>query len=124
MKKAKGINGKLDTAWSLLIKLIAGHRCECCGKTSYLNSHHVHTRARMSTRWSVINGICLCVGCHIGNKFSAHKTPMSFGRWFEEYKGAEFVDLLIVKSNTTSKLHEFEKELMLEDLKAQINTYK
>ena len=71
MKKKKGIDGKLDIAWSLLVKLRAGMKCEYCGKTSYLNSHHIYSRSKASTRWLPENGISLCVGHHtFSSKFS------------------------------------------------------
>ena len=41
MKKLKGLDGKLDDAWSLLVKLEAGNKCEVCGITTTLNSHHI-----------------------------------------------------------------------------------
>ena len=64
MKVRKGIDGKLDIAWSKLVKLRAGMKCEYCSKTSYLNSHHIYSRSKKSTRWNPDNGICLCVGHH------------------------------------------------------------
>ena len=66
MKKKKGVEGKLDKAWSLLVKLRAGMKCEIQGCTHKptLNSHHIFSRKNASTRWDVENGICLCVGHH------------------------------------------------------------
>ena len=34
IKRKKGIDGKLDTAWSKLVKLRAGNRCEYCKTTT------------------------------------------------------------------------------------------
>jgi len=61
---AKGIDKKLDNAWSKLVKLRAGNKCEIklCGKTKYLNSHHIFTRRNKAVRWSVLNGVALCPG--------------------------------------------------------------
>ena len=122
MKARKGIDKKLDVAWSLLVKLKAGMKCEIpnCGKT-VLNSHHIYSRSKKSTRWSTMNGICLCVGHHtFSSSFSAHKTPLEFIRWLDQYKGQEFMDLLMLKANQTSKLHPFEKELLLQELNKEI----
>jgi len=70
---AKGIDKKLDDAWSELVKLEWGVCCAKCGKTSPLNSHHIYSRSNRSVRWNTTNGICLCVGCHtFSSKFSAH----------------------------------------------------
>lgn len=114
----------LDDAWSLLVKLLAGHKCEVCSKTRPLNSHHIYTRIMKSVRWDVLNGVCLCVGCHIGNKFSAHKTPVTFNAWLMKNRGVEKMDLLEAKAYQISKLHPFEKELLLKELNKEINQLK
>lgn len=125
MKQRKGIDKKLDDCWSELVKLKAGNKCEVCGKRSPLNSHHIFSRSKKSTRWDVKNGLCLCVGHHtFSSKFSAHKTPTEFTFWLIDYKGQEFLDLLTIKANQISKLHAFEKKVLLEDLKKQISEYK
>lgn len=125
MKQRKGVDKKLDDAWSELVKLRAGMKCEYCRKKSPLNSHHIYSRSKKSTRWDVLNGICLCVGCHtFSSKFSAHKTPTEFTYWLEKYKGKEFMELLTIKANQTSKLHPFEKELLLKELQKEINQWK
>jgi hypothetical protein len=101
MKKLKGVDGKLDIAWSKLVKLRAGNKCEYCGKTSYLNSHHIYSRSKRSVRWDVKNGICLCVGHHtFSSTFSAHKTPLEFVKWLENYKGTDYIDNLTFKANS------------------------
>jgi hypothetical protein len=124
MKKLKGIDGKLDIAWSKLVKLKAGMKCEYCGKTTYLNSHHIYSRSKKSLRWNVENGICLCVGHHtFSSTFSAHKTPLEFIRWLDKYKGKKFMDNLMIKANNISKLHNFEKEILLKELNKKIKEY-
>ena len=122
MKTRKGIDGKLDKAWALLVKLRAGMKCEIpnCNKT-VLNSHHIYSRSKKSTRWDVMNGICLCVGHHtFSSTFSAHKTPLEFTEWLTGYMGEEKLMLLRIKANQTSKLHPFEKELLLKELLKEI----
>ena len=124
MKQRKGIDKKLDDAWSLLVKLRAKMQCEVCGKRSPLNSHHIFSRSKKSTRWDVMNGVCLCVGCHtFSSKFSAHKTPTEFTYWLENKKGRDFMELLTLKANQTSKLHAFEKKLLLDELQKEIIAY-
>lgn len=121
MKQRKGIDKKLDDAWSKLVKLKAGNKCEYCGKTSYLNSHHIYSRSKKSTRWHAQNGISLCVGHHtFSSNFSAHKTPLEFMDWLINYKGQDFIDRLRIKANSISKLHNFEKELLLKELEKEI----
>jgi hypothetical protein len=125
MKQLKGIDGKLDKAWSKLVKIRAGMKCEYCGKTSYLNSHHIFSRSKRSTRWNVLNGVCLCVGHHtFSSTFSAHKTPLEFVDWLVNKRGDEFIDRLRFKANSLSKLHPFEKEILLQELNAEIKDYK
>lgn len=93
MKKLKGIDGKLDEAWSYLVKLRALNKCEYCGKQSNLNSHHIFSRSKKSTRWDVLNGICLCVAHHtFSSSFSAHKTPLEFIDWLTKYKGQDYIN--------------------------------
>ena len=124
MKKLKGIDGKLDDAWSLLVKLRAGNKCEYCGKTTHLNSHHIYSRSKRSTRWYVPNGISLCVGHHVfSSGFSAHKTPLSFIDWLKEYRGEDFLFNLRLRANGISKLCKFEKEMILTELQTEIKTY-
>ena len=125
MKVKKGVDGKLDVAWSKLVKLKAGMKCEVplCYK-KVLNSHHIYSRSKKSTRWHVPNGICLCVGHHtFSSTFSAHKTPTEFTEWLINYRGQDFLDRLRLRANTTSKLHGFEKQILLDELNKEIKSY-
>ena len=123
-KKTKSsLDKRLDTAWSKLVKLKSGNKCAVCSSEKALNSHHIYSRAKMSLRWSTKNGICLCVGHHIGVKFSAHKTPIEFTEWLNEKLGPEFMDGLKLMAHTQSNLHEFEKEYLLKELQSEIKNY-
>ena len=125
MKKLKGIDGKLDEAWSELVKLEAGYKCEVCGKNTTLNSHHIFSRSNRSVRWDEANGVCLCVSHHTFNsKFSAHKTPTEFTYWLEEEYGKLFLEELRVKAMSTKKWTKYEKEDLLEELKEKIERLK
>lgn len=117
----KSIDKRLDDVWSQLVKLKAGNKCEVCGKTNNLNSHHLYSRAKKSVRWDTMNGICLCVAHHIGSGFSAHKTPNDFTYWLEERKGKSWMEALRAKANQHSKLHKFEKQLLLKELQKEIS---
>lgn len=118
----KGIDKKLDDAWRELVKLRAGNKCEYCKATNkQLHAHHIFSRSKKSVRWDVNNGISLCAGHHVlSSSFSAHKTPTEFTYWLEGYRGKEYIELLTIKANQTSKLFKFEKELLLEELKKDI----
>lgn len=125
MKKNSGVDGKLDDAWAELVKLRAGMRCEYCGKQTTLNSHHIFSRSKKSTRWDPMNGVSLCVAHHVfSSRFSAHKTSVEFFLWLEETKGRDYVDRLRIKANSVSKLHGFEKELLLQELRNDIKALK
>lgn len=116
----KPIDKKLDIVWSKLVKLKAGNKCAVCGKTKPLNSHHIYSRGNMALRWSIDNGICLCVGHHIGFKFSAHKTSTEFTKWLIAKFGQDFIDKLELYAHTQVKYTEFEKEIILKNLQQEI----
>jgi hypothetical protein len=120
--KKGGIDKQLDDAWSLLVKLRAGMKCEYCKSMKSLNSHHLNSRAKKTVRWIAENGICLCVNHHIGNEFSTHKTSIPFTIWLIKYKGQKFMDDLQWKSNQTGKYTEFEKKILLNELLSQIKS--
>lgn len=124
MKKSKGIDGRLDDAWSLLIKLIAGNKCEYCRNTQTLNSHHVFTRTNKSTRWDTVNGICLCASHHtLNSKFSAHGTPTIFTEWIINKRSENWHNLLRLRAHADGKRTKFEKEIMLKELNKRIKSY-
>ena len=120
----KSLEKELDKEWSLLVKLRAGMKCEYCGNRKQLNSHHLNSRAKRTVRWDVSNGISLCVNHHIGSEFSAHKTSIQFTMWLIKYKGQEFMDNLNWKASQTSHLSFFEKEIILDELRREIEKYK
>lgn len=73
-----------DTKWSKIIRDRDNDTCQVCGNVGNLNAHHIETRSIKSLRFCLENGISLCAGCHVFNhKFSAHKTPEEFKRWFK-----------------------------------------
>ena len=125
MKKLKGIDGRLDISWSKLVKLRANSICEIqgCGKTKHLNSHHIFTRGNRATRWDVKNGVCLCPSHHIlDSKFSAHGSPYAFIKWLVKNKGKNFMEALEFRAHSLSKLHPFEKQILLNELNKEIET--
>jgi len=122
IKTKKGIDKKLDDAWRELVKLRAGNQCEYCkSKNKQLHAHHIFSRSKKGVRWDVLNGIALCAGHHVlSSGFSAHKTPTEFTYWLEDYRGKDYIDRLTIKAHSISKLHNFEKELLLKDLQESI----
>lgn len=85
------VKRKIDTLFSQIIR--ERGKCEHCGKTDNLQAAHIFSRSNMAVRWSFENVLCLCAGCH----FWAHKNPILFVKWVEEYIGNErFVELSTV----------------------------
>lgn len=121
----KSVNKRLDEAWSLLVKIKANFKCEYCGSEQALNSHHIYSRAKVSTRWHIPNGICLCVNHHtFSNKFSAHRTPLEFTEWLEMTKGIDFIESLKFEAKKRVNLDIYDRIELLEKLKAEIKIYR
>ena len=103
--KRQSSPGKLrqikDKEWALKIKERDGFKCLYCGKTEYLNSHHIYSRSNYAVRWDMGNGITLCSGHHtMSSKFSAHKTPLEFVDFLKELWGEDWLDRLREKANS------------------------
>ncbi len=69
--------------WAECTKARAKYQCEFCGKKENLNAHHIFSRSRNSTRYSLENSICLCSGCHSLSIHSAHKDPLFLTKLIE-----------------------------------------
>jgi hypothetical protein len=52
-----------DKLWSTIVR--AAGKCRICGSTERLQAAHGFSRRYLGTRHSLINGWCLCSGCHI-----------------------------------------------------------
>lgn len=81
--------GPWDRKWSLMVRRRDNFTCqvEGCGYYSehYTAAHHIIRRGVKSTRLEPLNGITLCPSHHVfDHKFSAHKTPEAFKRWFKK----------------------------------------
>ena len=98
------LNKQKDTEWSKAVKERDGFKCQYCGKTEYLNAHHIFSRSNFTVRWDLDNGITLCSGCHtMSSIFSAHKTPAEFIEWVKVKKGLEWYERLRKKARKTTK---------------------
>lgn len=104
MEKTPSDKSLLDL-WSEVVKLRDKNRCTYCGRKDRLNSHHIFSRSKKSTRYSLDNGITLCASCHtLSSGFSAHKTPAEFIEWVKEKKGLEWYERLREEARTIVKL--------------------
>lgn len=93
----------LDDYWSEIIKFRAGRKCEYCGSTKKLNSHHIYSRGIWSVRWDLDNGICLCVRHHLLGAESAHKSPLLFAEWIKDQRGELWHKRLLEKVRAKGK---------------------
>jgi len=111
---------KLDKLWAELVQLKAGNKCEYCGHTETLNSHHVYSRSNKSIRWSDANGVCLCAKHHALGRWSAHKAPIWFVEWIKKKRGEKWYDMLQYHARQITKLN---YEAICTDLKFQLLEY-
>lgn len=90
----KKLKKKLDVLWSKLVKERAGNRCErCFSQAKRLNSHHLISRRYIGTRYSLQNGLAICVGCH----FWFHANPIEASKWILEKRGEDWYNRLQLK---------------------------
>jgi hypothetical protein len=112
-KKVKITTKTLDGLWRKAVKKLAGDKCEYCGSTRYLNSHHIFGRRNFAVRWEVNNGVSLCAKHHeFNNEFSAHQTPTRFKDWITARRGEKWYEELNNQANGIKPDREkFEKQL-------------
>jgi len=92
---------QIDHLWSEAVKIKWGFKCAYCGKTQYLQSHHIFSRGKANVRFDLDNGIALCAGHHTLNDFSAHKSPKAFFEWLEDLVGKNKVNQIEYRSRIT-----------------------
>ena len=113
------LNKQLDKLWSQAVR--SKGYCELCGRKPpevVLHAHHIFSRRHYSTRWDVLNGVCLCNGCHL---YKAHKDIQEFSDWIIEHCGNEHIDNLRHKAHTTADFTKEEKLEMIENLKKMLD---
>lgn len=115
-KKYTGLStATLDKLWASRVKSIARNKCEICGDTKGLNSHHIQPRNNYSVRWYLRNGVCLCNKCHQKDPYSAHKNPLWFMEYMIRWRGELWFKNLIKKTaeqtDWKSRLQEIKDEL-------------
>ena len=65
--------------------------CAICGKDKHLQAHHLISRRIRKYRWSEINGILLCSGCHqFSLKNSPHTNPFQFFEWLKKNSNEQY----------------------------------
>lgn len=86
------LNNKLDKAYSTLVRLRAGGRCEVCGGPNP-QAHHYITRRNRKLRWDPANGIAVCAGHHMFKNESFHKNPVWARSWMRDHREDDLVHL-------------------------------
>lgn len=84
LKEAKKLLKAKDLTWSKAIHNKYNNRCACCGRTEYLNAHHIISRQHpnKTLRHDERNGILICSKCHLFSRTcSAHKQSFQFMIW-------------------------------------------
>lgn len=113
---------KIDKVFSLLVRLLAGRRCERCG-TVYpegkrgLHCSHYMGRTNYSTRWLVDNCDALCYGCHA---YFEDRKQTEYRDWKIKKHGLEHVQRIENKSREIKKWTPKEKEQLYKDIKESL----
>lgn len=94
----KTLENKLDKVFSLIIRL-DGY-CIKCGKTENLQCSHIHSRAKKSVRWDLLNAFCLCSSCHL---YWWHQHPIEAGKFTVVTLGQSEFDKLYDRAMFTKK---------------------
>lgn len=108
----KGLKKKLDLEWARIVKLPG--ICLRCRKDDNLQAAHIFSRGQMSTRWTILNGICLCSGCH---KFWGHLNPVEFTELAKAYLGEYAYQQLRIQATSIKKWTRDEMEDLLQVLR-------
>jgi len=70
-RPSEGFDEQLLDIWAADVKNKAGYRCEICGKTEDLHSHHIEPKSiAPKLAYDIENGMCLCRECHYGKGHS------------------------------------------------------
>lgn len=118
MKKAH--DKKLLKIWADKVKENADYKCEFCGNTQTLNSHHYFGKKSRSTRYWIENGFCLCYSHHKGAIQSAHESPEWFRSEAIKWRGNIWLKEL---KDRWSKISKPEYEKVIKYLNGETKEY-
>jgi 5-methylcytosine-specific restriction endonuclease McrA len=116
-KRPKGYsNSVLGKLWAKKTKEIANHKCEICGATEELESHHIQPCKIYSVRWDLQNCVVLCKTCHKAGDYSAHKNPAWFAVQLLKLKGEQYLldlaERTVKNKNWRERLVEIKESLL------------
>jgi len=71
--------------WSKDVRDRDGNKCVVCGKTEYIQSHHLIPKERFKQfMFEIDNGIALCPSCHKYGSYSFHRNPLWACDWLQK----------------------------------------
>jgi len=106
---------KNDRLFSHEIKLLAGGKCEYCGKEGNQCSHF-HSRRKFSTRYDTDNACWACFSCH--KYFEEH--PNIHSEFFEKRLGSKKYEELNIRAMAIVKRTRLNEEAINQNLKMRI----
>jgi hypothetical protein len=106
---------KLDTLFSIFIRLRAGGKCEYCGGASdRLECSHFHGRRKIATRFDPDNAAGLCFSCH--SYLGEH--PNKHAAFFITRLGSERYEALNIRAEIVKV--KIDREALEAELKEKI----
>jgi len=79
------LEAKLDTIVSEIVRQRDGHQCVLCWSRSEPTNGHIIPRAKMGTRWDLLNCHCQCAECNAAHNFDDTR----YITWFKQNFGAK-----------------------------------
>ena len=112
----KSLTRELDKVCSLIVRQ---RPCDKCGEVQYdkLQCAHIFSRTYRSTRFDLLNLLCLCQRCH----FWGHKNPLLFSEFVFNYLGAFKYHELKDRHQMICRRGIDEMLALLNNLKKQLN---
>lgn len=107
----KGWIRKLDKLVSQIVIKRDKH-CVICGTTENLTNGHLFSRTHYSTRWSLVNSNCQCLGCNLKHEFNWEP----YRKWFVDNYGQLFYEQLYEDHMRIRKWKDYELAELYEEL--------
>jgi 5-methylcytosine-specific restriction endonuclease McrA len=99
---------QIDAIVSIQVRERDGNRCRKCGRQPCYH-HHIFTKTRLATRWTLKNGVTLCFHCHRW----AHAAGEEFRQWVLSWMDQGEYDQLYLWSQTRAGYRVCDLELLL-----------
>lgn len=88
-RKARSNMRKALIEWSRIVR--QGGKCEICGRTEFLDAHHILPKERYpALKLDPRVGICCCKSHHKFGKYSFHRNAIWSTVWLMEHKPEQY----------------------------------